>query len=262
MTPFRSLLAALALAPLATSVGANSFNATYMVRMSVDAAKAAPQSARDRAMIEGASMLGSFEVGTIVDSGSHAKGVFRLQSKGTGSRALKTIIPDDRLELARSSEGQVRQGNLATLRFSDKRGSSALLTYSADLDKKRYEMRRAGQVTETGALKYATVDIASLPYLFLGRAAPTAAFSVAYTDAKSVHLAGFRVTRETLEVAGSNVAVTRLTSAPRTAKDPQIDIWLRNEDSFPLRVRVGLSAQWGAVADQLIRSLPPIFKPG
>jgi hypothetical protein len=261
MTLLRLLLAALTLT-LATSVAANPFTATYMVQMAVDAGKATPQTPRDRAMVQGASMLGSFEVGTIVDTGSLANGVFRLQSKGTGSRALKTIIPDDRLELARSSEGQIRQGNLVTLRFSDKRGSSALLTYSADIDKKRYEMRRAGQVTEVGALKYATVDIASLPYLFLGRTPPTAAFSVAYTDAKSVHLAGFRVTRETLEVAGSNVAVTRLTSAPRTAKDPQIDLWLRNEDSFPLRVRVGLSAQWGAVADQIIKTLPPIFKPG
>lgn len=260
MTRIRSLFAAFSLA-LAASVAANPFSATYMVQMSVDAAKASPESARDRAMIQGASMLGSFEVGTIVDAGSLSKGVFRLQSKGTGSRALKTIIPDDRLELARSSEGQIRQGNLVTLRFSDKRGSSALLTYSADLDKKRYEIRRAGQATETGALKYATVDIAALPYLFLGRTPPTAPFSVAYTDAKSVHLAGFRVTRETLEIAGSKVGVTRLTSAPRTPKDPQIDIWLRNEDSFPLRVRVGLSAQWGAVADQTIKALPPVFKP-
>jgi hypothetical protein len=261
MTTPRSLLAALALT-LATSVAANPFNATYVVQMSVDAGKAAPQSARDRAMVQGASMMGSFEVGTIVDAGSLANGVFRLNSKGTGSRALKTIIPDDRLELARSSEGLIRQGNLVTQRFSDKRGSSALLTYSADIDKKRYEIRRAGQVTEAGALKYATVDIAALPYLFLGRTPPTAAFSVAYTDAKSVRLAGFRVTRETLDVEGRSVGVTRLTSAPRSASDPQIDLWLRNEDSFPLRVRVGLSAQWGAVADQVIRTLPPIFKPG
>lgn len=261
MTHLRPLLAALALT-LGTNVAANPFTATYVVQMSVDSGKATPQNARDRAMVQGASMLGSFEVGTIVDSGSLANGVFRLQSKGTGSRALKTIIPDDRLEMARSSEGQIRQGSLVTQRFSDKRGSSALLTYSADIEKKRYEMRRAGRVTETGALKYATVDIAALPYLFLGRTPPTAPFSVAYTDAKSVHLAGFRVVAEKIEIAGKTVAVTRLTSAPRTAKDPQIDLWLRNEDGFPLRVRVGLSAQWGAVADQLIRSLPPIYKPG
>jgi hypothetical protein len=106
------------------------------------------------------------------------------------------------------------------------------------------------------------VDIASLPYLFLGRPAPTAPFSVAYTDAKSVKLAGFRISRENLAVAGATVATTKLTSASSNPNDPRIEIWLRNEDSFPLRVRVGVSAQYGAIADQTIKTLPPLFKAG
>jgi hypothetical protein len=262
MSTLRITLAALACSGLATGAVANTFNATYTVHMLVDANKAAPQTATDRAMIQGAAMLGWFEVGTITDSGTLAAGVFRLKSVGTGSRSLKTLIPDDRLEINRTSEGQIRQGSLVTLRFSDKRGSSPLLTYAADLPKKRYEMRRGGQVTETGALKYPNVDIAALPYLFLGRPAPTGAFSVAYTDAKSVKLAGFRVTRENLTVAGTTVATTRLTSASSNPDDPRIEIWLRNEDGFPLRVRVGVSAQYGAIADQQIKSIPPIFKAG
>jgi hypothetical protein len=249
------------LACLAPGVPAgNSFTATYTIQMSVDASKAKPESASDRALIQGASMLGSFEVGTLVDTGSLAGGVFRLRSVGTGSRALKTLISDNRLEMDRSSEGQVRQGNLLTLKFSDKRGSSPLLTYAADAGKKRYELRRGGQVTESGPLRYSNVDIALLPYLFLGRAAPTAPFSVAYTDGKSVKLAGFRVTREELAVAGTRMPTTKLVSAPRTAAEPLIEIWLRTDDSFPLRVRVGMSAQYGAVADQQIKALPPLFR--
>ncbi len=240
---------------------ASDFSVTYLIHMSVDASKAKPHNAGDRAMVQGAAMLGSFEVGTLTDTGSLKGGVFRLRSVGAGSRALKTLIPDDKLELNRSSEGEIRQGALVTLRFSDKRGSSALLTYAADLGKKRYEIRRAGQVTESGPLRYSNIDIASLPYLFLGRTPPSAPFSVAYTDAKSVKLAGFRVSKEDLSIAGSKVATTRLTSVPRAASEPLIEIWLRNEDSFPLRVRVGLSDQWGAVADQQIRTLPPIFRP-
>lgn len=258
----RHALATLLLTGIVAAAQANPFSATYLVHMSVDAGKATPQNATERTMIQGAAMLGLFEVGTITDSGSLAGGVFKLKSVGSGSRALRTIIPDDKLEISRSSEAQIRQGSLVTLRFTDKRGSSPLLTYSADLGKKRYEMRRAGQVTETGALKYANVDIAALPYLFLGRPAPTAAFSVAYTDAKSVKLAGFRVTRENLTVADTRVATTKLTSASSNAADPRIEIWLRNEDSFPLRVRVGVSTQYGAVADQTIKSLPPLFKAG
>jgi len=258
----RLAFAAVLLTGVAAAAQANPFSATYLVHMSVDASKATPQNATERAMIQGAAMLGLFEVGTITDSGSLAGGTFRLRSVGTGSRALRTIIPDDKLEIARSSEGQIRQGSLVTLRFTDRRGSGPLLTYSADLGKKRYEMRRAGQVTETGALKFANIDIAALPYLFLGRAAPTAPFSVAYTDAKSVKLAGFRVTREDLTVAGTTVATTRLATASSNPADPRIEIWLRSEDGFPLRVRVGVSAQYGAVADQTIKALPPLFKAG
>jgi hypothetical protein len=162
--------------------------------------------------------------------------------------------------MTRSSEGQIRGGNLVTLRFSDKRGSSPLLSYAADIGKKRYEMRKGGAVTEAGALTYSNVDIASLPYLFLGRTPPAAPFSVAYTDGKSIKLAGFRVTKEELSVAGAKVATTRLVSAPRNANEPLIEIWLRNDDSFPLRVRVGMSAQYGAVADQIIKTLPPVFR--
>ena len=247
--------------PLA-SAQANAFSATYSIQMSVDAAKAKPKDGGERALIQGASMLGSFEVGTLVDSGTLAGGNFRLRSVGTGSRALKTLISDDRLEMTRNSEGQIRSGNLVTLRFSDKRGSSPLLSYAADIGKKRYEMRRGGAVTEAGALAYSNVDIASLPYLYLGRTPPTAPFSVAYTDGKSIKLAGFRVTKEDLTVAGTKVATTRLVSAPRSANEPLIEIWLRNEDSFPLRVRVGMSAQYGAVADQIIKTLPPVFRAG
>jgi hypothetical protein len=258
----RLLLAALALGGLATGALANSFTATYVVHMLVDASKATPKTATDRAMIQGAAMLGWFEVGTIADTGSLAGGLFKLSSVGTGSRSLKTLIPDDRLEINRASEARLRQGSLVTLRFSDQRGNSPLLTYAADLTKKRYEMRRGGAVTETGALKYATVDIAVLPYLFLGRPAPGAPFSVAYTDAKSIKLAGFRITRERLTVAGTSVATTRLSSAPANPDDPRIDIWLRDEDSFPLRVRVGVSAAYGAIADQQIKAIPPIFRAG
>jgi hypothetical protein len=252
-------LAALCLAP---SAFASSFSASYVVYMSVDAAKARPPNATERAFVEGAAMLGRFEVGNVTDNGSLVGGVFRLTSVGVGSRALRTLIPDDRLESNRSSEGEIRDGQLVTLRFSDRRGNAAALSYSADLPTKRYELRRGGQLIETGALTQANLDIAALPYFSLGRPAPTAPFAVAYTDGKTIKLADFRPARETLTIAGTTVATTRLTSAGSKPTDPRIEIWLRNEDSFPLRVRVSVSAQYGAMADQQIKALPPIFKPG
>lgn len=258
----RGAAAAAMLTAAVSGATAGPFNATYVVHMSVDAAQANPQNPADRALVQGAAMLGWFEVGTIVDSGSLDRDRFKLRSVGTGSRELKTLITDNRLETDRSSEAQIRQGNLVTLRFSDKRGSSPLLTYAADLARKRYEIRRGDKVTEAGTLRGATVDIAALPYLYLGRKPPTAPFEIAYTDGKSIKAASFQVAAETLAIAGSSVATTRLTSAPRGPKEPLIEIWLRQADAFPLRVRVGMSSHYGAVADQQIKALPPIYTPG
>lgn len=256
------LASALALGMLGAPVQANPFSAQYTVQVSVDASKAAPQSATDRAMIKAAAAMGTFELGSVSDSGFVRGNDLRLRSIGTGNKVIRTFVSDDRLEIIRTSEAQWVKGSLVTTRYTDRRGSSPLLTYTADIGKGRYEFRRGTQVTGGDRLRFSNVDTAALPYLFLGRPLPAAPFSLAYTDAKSVKVVTFRPTQESLTVAGQPVATVRITSVQKAATDPLIDIWLRRDDGFPLRIRLGLSAQYGAVADQQIRTLPPLYKPG
>lgn len=241
---------------------AGPFSATYTVQLSVDASKARPQTATDRALVKAAAALGTFEIGTVSDSGILRSNDLRLRSIATGNSTLRALLADDKLDVVRTSEAQWLKTGLATTRYTDRRGGSPQLVYTADLRKGSYELRRGGKLVVTEKLAQPAVDSAALPYMFLGRAPPSAPFSVTYTDAKSLRVTGFRPSADMLTVAGQAVPVTRITSVPRTPSDPLIEIWIRNADGFPLRVRLGLAAEYGAVADQRINSLPPVVKPG
>ena len=261
MTIDLRLLAGIGLAALALNGQASSFSATYTVKVEVDADKAGGTSVTDRAAIKAASLLGAIEVGSVRDEGSLKGGVFRLTSTVTGTRAVKMFVSEDRLEVNRTSEGQVRQGHLVTTRYTDRRGKREPLVYVADIGKGRYEFRRGNAVVGGDRLQFSNVDMAALPYLFLGRAPASAPFSVAYTDGKAVRVTTFRPRAESLRVAGSDVPTVRLTSVQRTPSDPLIEIWARAADGFPLRVRVGLSAQYGAIADAQVTQVPAVFRP-
>jgi hypothetical protein len=252
-----ALLSGFATAGLAQTA---QFNASYTLTLAVDPAKAQPQSQSDRALIKAAGALGTVEVGTLSDTGIWDGSKLRLRSLGTGTATLKTFIADERLDMARTSEAELRNGLLVTTRYTDRRGSSPLLVYAADLRKGQYELRRGGKVVATDKLRQPTSDLAALPYLFIGRTPPKSPITLAYTDGKALREVSFKPVAENLTVAGGSVATTRLTSAPKTRDDPTIEIWLRNEDGFPLRVRVGLGSKYGVVADQQIKTLPPLVK--
>lgn len=257
----RALLTWVGLA-LSAAAQASAFRAEYTVRIEVDAAAAAGSSTADRAAIRAASLLGAVEVGTISDSGSLTGGAFRLNSTISGHRVVRWFVAEESLQISRTSEAQVRQGHLITTRYTERRGQREPFGYAADIAKGRYEFRRASTVTGNGRLQFSNVDIAALPYLFLGRAPPTAPLSVAYTDGRAVRIATFQPRNENLRVGSTDVAAVRLTSSQRSAADPLIEIWMRASDGFPLRVRLGLSYQYGAIADQWITQLPPPFRAG
>jgi hypothetical protein len=254
-------LVAIAISAWCGALFAAPFRAEYTVRIEVDATKAAGSSTTDRAAIKAASLLGAVEVGTISDSGSLVGGKFRLSSTVAGHRVVKLVVSEDTLQIMRTSEGEIRQGHLVTTRYSDRRGKREPLVYVADIAKGRYEFRRANTVTGSARLQYSNVDIAALPYLLLGRKPPAAPLSVAYTDGRTVRVAAFHPRPESLRVGSADVATVRLSSVQRTPEDPLIEIWMRASDSVPRRVRVALSHQYGAIADQWITQLPPPYRP-
>ncbi len=248
---------------LAGTAQASALKAEYTLRVEVDAATAAGSSTTDRAAIKSASLLGAVEVGKIADAGSLAGGIFRLNSVISGHRIVKLFVSEDALQIVRTSEAQVRQGHLVTTRYSERRGQREPFGYAADIAKGRYEFRRANAQTGSGRLQFSNVDIAALPYLFLGRAPPTAPLSVAYTDGRALRNATFQPCSEPLRIGlPSSPMVRRRSSVQKTAADPLMEIWIRSTDRFPLRVRLGLSYQCGAIADAWITQVPPAFRAG
>jgi hypothetical protein len=69
----------------------------------------------------------------------------------------------------------------------------------------------------------------------------------------SIYTTGLTPRPEKLEVAGQTLAAVRLSG---TASGGMLDLWLGEADGYPLQMRVGLNAQYGAVLDQQVEAVP------
>lgn len=81
---------------------------------------------------------------------------------------------------------------------------------------------------------------------------PKPAF-LALSDGKAIRQINLFPKAETVKVAGKVVHAVRLSGLTAAGT---FDLWLRPEDSFPLRMRIGLGAKYGAVLDQIARDIP------
>jgi hypothetical protein len=103
-------------------------------------------------------------------------------------------------------------------------------------------------------------DITALPWLFAGRALPTSGIKLDITDGKSVKVAIFDVTREAISVLGERVDAVKMVRRRREADDASITLWLRAEDGVPMRMILGLNAQYGIAIDQQREVFPPVLR--
>lgn len=60
-------------------------------------------------------------------------------------------------------------------------------------------------------------------------------------------------------VLGKPVPTVRYVSRRASARDAELELWIRAEDGFPLRVRIA-SARYGVRADANPVALPPPFR--
>jgi hypothetical protein len=104
----------------------------------------------------------------------------------------------------------------------------------------------------TEPIKFATVDIAMLPYAFIGQPAPKGMAFIAFTDGKSIYSTGLSVSPEKLDVAGKLIQAVRLSGQ---ASGGALELWIREADGYPLHVRVGFP-KYGAVLDGRILTVP------
>jgi hypothetical protein len=94
---------------------------------------------------------------------------------------------DSNLNVVRDSNGIFANGIAFTQRYSDKRGSRPELLMVSNLKQMEFSFSNGRGHIRTEPIKFATVDIAMLPYAFIGQPAPKGMAFIAFTDGKSIY---------------------------------------------------------------------------
>ena len=204
-----------------------------------------------KVIVGAASLFGSVGVGTGQDTGTIDKDSYSLRSQIDGARLLSAVISN--LKVSRQSNGRFVNGVALTMRYTDKRGSTDELVSVTNLTARRYEFYKGNNPNGTEPFKVAASDLVMAPYAFLGKPAPNKPSFLALSDGKAIRQISLSPKTEAVKVAGKAVNAVRLSGSTAAGT---FDLWVRAEDSYPLRMRVGLGAQYGAVLDQIAKDIP------
>ena len=247
----RSLaVAAIVLVSVPTTARAVTISTQWNYEISVISGAPTPDAAA-KLIVGTASLLGSVGIGTGQDTGTIDKDSYVLRSEIEGARLLSSVISN--LKMSRQSSGRFVNGIALTMRYTDKRGSTDQLVSVTNLTAKRYEFYKGGSPNGTEPFKVAASDLLKAPYAFLGKPAPSKASFLALSDGKGVRQISLTPKMESVKVAGKAINAMRLSGNTSAGT---FDLWVRAEDSYPLRMRIGLGAQYGAVLDQKAKEIP------
>lgn len=182
-----------------------------------------------------------------------------VESTATGAAFLSKFF--DNLRVVRRSEGSWVGGAQATTRFFEKRGSSEPATVVIDYRAGTARLSRGpGSSTKIEPIRYMTSDTAALPFVFLGRPRPSGPVTFAYTDGRFLRTMTLDPTVVfEHRVAGKPVPTVRYVSRRGGPKDAEVELWIRAEDGFPLRIRLS-SARYGVRGEANLIEPPPVFK--
>ena len=184
-----------------------------------------------------------------------------VESTANGAAFLSRFFDD--LKVVRRSEGSWIDGVQATTRYFERRGSTQPATATIDYRSGKVTFARGPESpTRVETLKFMTSDTAALPFMFLGRQRPAGPVTVAYTDGRFLRTLTVDPTIVfSHTVAGKSVPAVRYVSRRAGPKDAEIELWIRAEDGFPLRLRLS-SSRYGVRGEANLVELPPPFKRG
>lgn len=202
-------------------------------------------------IVGAASLLGSVGIGSGQDTGTIDKDSFVLRSDIEGARLLSAVVSN--LKVSRQSSGRFVNGVALTMRYTDKRGTTDELVSVTNLAARRYDFFKGGKPNGTEPFKVAASDLVMAPYAFLGKPAPNKPSFLALSDGKGIRQISLAPKLESVQVAGKAINAMRLSGNTPAGT---FDLWVRAEDSYPLRMRIGLKAQYGAVLDQKVKEIP------
>lgn len=241
---------AIVLAGAGPSASAANISTQWNYKISVVSGAPTPD-ATAKLIVGAASLLGSIGVGTGQDTGTIDKNAYALRSQIEGARLLAAVISN--LKVTRQSNGRFVNGIALTMRYTDKRGNSDELMSVTNLAARRYEFRKGSNPNGTEPFKVAASDLVMAPYAFLGKPAPIKPSFLALSDGKGIRQISLSPRAEMVKVAGKSVNAIRLSGHTSAGA---FDLWVRAEDSYPLRMQIGLGSEYGAVLDQIAKDIP------
>jgi len=196
-------------------------------------------------------VFGAVTVANGSDSGTIDGKGFSLRSNIKVAALLSML--DSNLNMSRQSTGVYFGDYAFTQSYYDKRGSNPPLQFVVNMKTRQYVFTNGPGPAHIEPYKYMVVDMAMLPYSFIGRPAPKSKTFVAFSDGKTIYNATLAPKAEKLEIGGKDIAAVRLSG---TASTSSLDIWVRESDGYPLQMRIGLNAQYGAVLEQRVQAVP------
>ena len=244
------LILAFIFSTFSATVNAATISTQWIYEVSVVSGAPTPD-ATAKLIVGAAGLLGSVGIGTGQDTGTIDKNTYVLNSRIEGARLLTAVLSD--LKVTRQSNGRFVNGVALTIRYTDKRGSSDELTSVTNLVAKRYEFSKGGKPNGTESFNVAASDLLMAPYAFLGKPAPSKPSFLAVSDGKGIRQINLFPKAEVVKVAGKEINAVRFSGHTSAGI---FDLWVRAEDSYPLRMRIGLGAKYGAVLDQIARDIP------
>lgn len=225
-------------------------NTNWDFEISVQKNAPTPDSA-SKAIVAAASVLGSVKIGSGQDLGSVDKSGYVLQSKITGTSLLVRLF--DNPTIFRQSNGRFVNGIALSMRYSDRRGGNDELTTVTNLAEKRYEFAKGGKLNGVLPMSVAASDLAIAPYAFLGKMAPRKTTFLAFSDGKSIRQVTLQPYFESVKLNGRIISAVRLVGNTSAGL---FELWVRAEDGYPIRMRAGLGASYGATLDQIAKDIP------
>ena len=249
----RFFFMALSIVAAAPSAHAVSISTQWSYEIAVLPGAPTPDAA-SKLIVGAARFLGSVSVGSGQDTGTINKNSYTLRSKIEGAPLLSAVTSN--LNVSRQSSGQFVNGVALTMRYTDKRGSAGELMSVTNLAGKRYEFSKGGTPSGNEPFKVAASDLLMAPYAFIGKPAPTKPAFLALSDGKAIRQVSLTPKVESMKVGRAVVNAVRLSGFTSAGS---FDLWVRAEDSYPLRMRIGLGAKYGATLDQKADEVPAAF---
>ena len=235
------------------------FAVSYDVEISVDKKKATA-SGMSQSLINGAAGLmgGGMSVGTVADTIQFDKeGNYLIQSSMSLGALASTFLGSGKY--LRSSKGRIENNTLNTMQYVDQRPEKKPLT-AVMTDKKNVFFFDGKATAGKTAYTLNTQDALSMMYANIGRVpvAGSKNLRTVFTDGKTVKTAAFNATAEKIKTPSGEWDAVKLTRSNAGQGDASIELWVRQSDGLPIRLRLGMSEKYGALMDIKANKLPAV----